>query len=63
MKKQYFTAIVYSYEQKKFYKYRNIGNLETFTRFIKKSIPGPAHINLYCRQKKRFIKRVYLTNH
>lgn len=58
MAKKLYTAIVFMLDNTPARKYRNISNLERFASWCE-SIPA-NYINIYDKQTKEYIKRIYI---
>ena len=57
MGKPLYTAIVFFANGQNTRKYRNISNLDTFSRFM--ATLGASYCNLYHKENKLFFKRLY----
>ena len=62
MSKQLFTAIVFfsPFTKKLPFKYRNVNSEDKFSDFCRRKLPGSIYYNLYDKQTKNFIKRIWL---
>ena len=57
MTKILYSAIVFMDNNLAVRKYRNINNIDNFTKFCEKI--GALYYNLYEKESKKFIKRIY----
>lgn len=62
MNNKYYTAIVFfsPFTKKLPFKYRNIRDENNFVNFCKRKLPGSIYFNLYDKNTKYFVKRIWI---